>query len=435
MAKGKKTSKSSDGKSTASTKATGTKRSKARPGVVALQLPQAASITAFASPAPSPDPLSLRQGARPAAETVLFVHGIGNKPAASVLKCQWDTGLFGLEMGDRTRLAYWVDRDRYPTPEAAGCADADDIPLDEVEAAAGLAIAAHTAGHPTAGADDDAAALALEIEALTDDPGRRAFLERLAARALDGSDQATREAPRPAVGIRVLPLPRFMRRRLVQATTQLLLRDVYDFFFVPERREPMLASVVDRLRSGGGPFVVVAHSQGSMIAYEVLRQLDRAEVQVPLFVTIGSPLGLTEVKDVFREWTGKKRGKLPFPPCVDRWVNVADRLDPVALDTRLNNDFDGEIEDKSGWFANRRSPRSPHSASGYLANDDVRDAVRETVGNAFSQAIGGGIITKDLVTQMEDGAAKSATRCSSSVAATARPAVPHRSRRRSSSSS
>ena len=383
MAKGKKTSKSSDGKATG--RATGKTRGKARPaaGVAALQLPQAPSIAGFASPAPSAEPLSVRQGARPRAETVLFVHGIGNKPLASVLKCQWDTGLFGLEMGDRTRLAYWVDRDRYPTPESASCADGDDIPLDEVETAA----------------------LHLEIEALTDDPARRVFLQRLAASALDGSDRAVLEAPRPPVGIRALPLPGFMRRRIVQATTRLLLRDVNDFFFVPERREPMLASVVDRLRSGGGPFVVVAHSQGSMVAYEALRQLDPSEVEVPLFVTIGSPLGLTEVKDVFREWTGKKRGRLPFPACVGRWVNVADRLDPVALDTRLNNDFDGEIEDKSGWFANRRSPRSPHSASGYLANGDVQDAVRETVSNAFSQAIGGGIITKDLVTLMEDGTA------------------------------
>ena len=403
MAKGKKSSKSSDAKAASTAKTPSKSRAKATQGaaVAALGIPAPAALGAFAAPAPSSESLTVRQGARPAADTVLFVHGIGNKPAASILKCQWDTALFGLEMGDRTRLAYWVDRDRYPTAQSATCADADDIELDDIDAAAGVAIAAQSTGST----DDDVAALRLEIEDLTDDPARRAFLERLAERAIDGGDQAARAAPQPRVGAKVLPLPRFMRRRLVQATTRLFLRDVNDFFFVPERREPMLASVVDRLRSGGGPFVVVAHSQGTMIAYEVLRQLDRAEVQVPLFVTIGSPLGLTEVKDVFREWTGKKRGKLPFPSCVDRWVNVGDRLDPVSLDTRLDNDFEGDIEDKSGWFANPDSPRSPHSATGYLANRDVQDAVRETVSNAFSQAIGGEVITKDLVTLMEDGSA------------------------------
>ena len=35
--------------------------------------------------------------------------------------------------------------------------------------------------------------------------------------------------------------------------------------------------MLDRLEAGGGPFVVIAHSQGSMIAYDVLRRLDEAD--------------------------------------------------------------------------------------------------------------------------------------------------------------
>lgn len=34
-----------------------------------------------------------------------------------VLRGQWDMALFGRNMGERTRMAYWVDRERYPTPE------------------------------------------------------------------------------------------------------------------------------------------------------------------------------------------------------------------------------------------------------------------------------------------------------------------------------
>src|SRR5262245_41918997 len=56
---------------------------------------------------------------------VVYVHGIGNKPRESVLRCQWDTALFGVNMGDRTRMAYWVNRNRYPIPEAGDCAGAD----------------------------------------------------------------------------------------------------------------------------------------------------------------------------------------------------------------------------------------------------------------------------------------------------------------------
>ncbi len=398
MAKSKKSSKSSDAKSTASAKR---QASSKEPGVAGLKIPKAAAITAFVAPAPSVEPLTVRQGARPAAETVLFVHGIGNKPLPSVLKCQWDTALFGLEMGDRTRFAYWVDRERYPSPEDSSCAAADDIAIGAAELAAETAMMTRAAAAPV----DEAATIEREIEALTDDPARAAFLRRLADQAMQGAEEAAAHEPRPAVGIKVLPVPAFMRRRIAWLTTRLFLRDVNDFLFVPERREPMLDSVLDRLRAGGGPFVVVAHSQGTMIAYEVLRQLSRDEITVPLFVTIGSPLGLTEVKDVLRNWSGVKRGKLPFPPCVDRWVNVSDRLDPVCLDTRLGNDYDGMIEDHSGFWINHHSPRSPHSASGYLANASVQKAVRDTVSNAFSHAIGGGVITKDLVALMEDGAA------------------------------
>ncbi len=402
MAKGKKPSKSSETKATASTKAAGKTQAKTRKSAASepdLHIPKAASVAAFASPAPSAEPLTVRQGARPAAETVLFVHGIGNKPAASILKCQWDSALFGLEMGDRTRLAYWVDRERYPTPELSSCAAPDDTAFEEVDLAAETTVMARSVSAAT----DEAETVRREIEALTDDPARQAFLQRLADRAIDGAEEAAAEAPRPGVGVKVLPLPAFVRRRISWLTTRLFLRDVNDFLFEPERRQPMLDSVLERLRSGGGPFVVVAHSQGTMIAYDVLRRLSRDEITVPLFVTIGSPLGLAEVQDVFRVWTGVKRGKLPFPPCVERWVNVGDRLDPVALDSRLDNEFAGKIEDRSGWFSNHHSPRSPHSASGYLANRHVQDAVRETLSNAFSHAIGGGIVTKDLVTRMEDG--------------------------------
>lgn len=55
------------------------------------------------------------------ARTVIYIHGIGNKPPAEVLRCQWDKALFGRPMGERTRLAYWVNRERYPVAEPGNC--------------------------------------------------------------------------------------------------------------------------------------------------------------------------------------------------------------------------------------------------------------------------------------------------------------------------
>jgi hypothetical protein len=50
------------------------------------------------------------------ATTIVYVHGIGNKPPASVLKAQWDQALFEFDLGERSRMTYWVDRERYPVP-------------------------------------------------------------------------------------------------------------------------------------------------------------------------------------------------------------------------------------------------------------------------------------------------------------------------------
>ncbi|MEE8307938.1 MAG: S8 family serine peptidase, partial [Gammaproteobacteria bacterium] len=153
---------------------------------------------------------------------------------------------------------------------------------------------------------------------------------------------------------------------------------------------------------GPGPYIVVAHSQGTMIAYEVLRKLSADGVQVPLLVTLGSPLGLAEVQDVFKKWAGKK--SLAKPACVAHWVNVSDRLDPVAFDSNLSNDFTPKnfIVNHSGFGLNPDSPRHPHSATGYLATQQVRSAVREVVGTTFSTPLAGFVIARDLADQLED---------------------------------
>jgi hypothetical protein len=77
--------------------------------------------------------------------------------------------------------------------------------------------------------------------------------------------------------------------------------------------------------------VIVAHSLGSVVAYEVCRRMDRA---LPLLVTIGSPLGLGTI--IYP----RLRPQPPvFPPSVRRWVNVADRNDVVAAEAQLGGFF------------------------------------------------------------------------------------------------
>lgn len=381
--------------------------------------PQALSYTdlkivASAPPLVQPPPatrsasLVVGAGADTGVQTVVYIHGIGNKPEASVLKCQWDSALFGANLGDRSRMAYWVNREYYPTPSNETCAAEDKVNLDDDEAStrAIMSLAGNTPVSETA-------ALEAEIEALTTDPAQQEFLYAIARKMIDRSalDAASADdsisgiggtGDRGNIGIRALPLPAFLRRLITRTLTRAFMRDVNDFLFQPQKRQAMEQSLTERLAAGGGPFVVIAHSQGTMIAYNVLRQLSKQECDVRLFVTLGSPLGLTEVKDVLRQWTPD--GVLRIPDCVTRWVNVADRLDPISLDDDLSNDYEpkGGIDNHSAFFLNPDSPRHPHSATGYLKTEAVQTAVRDTVGKAFAQPVARTIITKDLVESLEN---------------------------------
>ncbi len=329
----------------------------------------------------------------PGTRTILYVHGIGNKPTAEILKCQWDEALFGFNLGERSRLAYWVNRITYPTPRQAGCEAPDLTTAGTPDDASGFSVRAME--DPTPAPEQLLPAEADEIES-------REALTRIALEALEPPSLGKLSAA--DVHARVLPLPKPLRTFISRRITKAFLKDVHEFLFVPERRELMRESVMSRLRSGGGPFVLIGHSQGSLIAYEALSALTAKDgIEIDLFVTIGSPLGLKEVQDQLETMTGQRR--LAVPAVVKRWINVSDPLDPVCADKRLGNDYRAtngvNVEDFVCW--NMDSPRDPHSGSGYLRLHEVRAPVREIVDRALFQRISSFTIARDLVNDMEMG--------------------------------
>jgi subtilisin family serine protease len=327
-------------------------------------------------------------GATGSALTVIYIHGIGNKPEASVLKCQWDTALFGIPMGDRTRLAYWVNREYYPAPEAGSCASADVL-LSEPGTSQIKAASAASVTHEL---DDHVAALA---EGNLD---REILLSSIASKIMS---KGVQEAATGGIRAKTF-LPSFIGVPLAGLITKHFLKDVNDFLFNAAARAKMEKTLVERLQAGGGPFVVVSHSQGTMIAYNVLRQFQKSDCDVRLFVTLGSPLGISEVQDVLRSWSQPKGKKLPFPPCVDRWLNVADTKDIVALDPDITAEYEGNIENVDEEWINCDSPRHPHSGTGYLRIPAVRKQVFDVVGAGFAQPTGRAVIAKDLVADLEN---------------------------------
>jgi pimeloyl-ACP methyl ester carboxylesterase len=321
--------------------------------------------------------------------TVVYIHGIGNKPIESILKCQWDHSLFGYDLGSRSRLAYWVNRDYYPSPSGGTCASGDLTEVENAPTGRALSLEQHL----------EQTSIDQEVAAITDDPRERAVLHAIASR-VDEHVVPARVTGARAAGVRgyMLPLPETLRRWVTRKLTRAFARDVNDYLFVKERRQAMRQSLIDRLGAGGGPFVVVAHSQGTMIAYDVLSEMKN--IDVPLFVTIGSPLGIQEVQDQLKRFTKQKT--LAVPKCVGTWLNVYDSHDPVAADEELANDFAAKSAIEDVEVVNPDSPTHPHSGSGYLRTDPVRHAVRDAVRVDLFQPVAPFVIARNLVRRLEN---------------------------------
>jgi hypothetical protein len=127
------------------------------------------------------------------------------------------------------------------------------------------------------------------------------------------------------------------------------------------------ASVLERCERVVGPDtrVLVAHSLGSVVGYELLCR--HPDWRIDTFVTIGSPLGIRSL--VFDALTPRPEGGKGRFPNVGRWINIADMGDIVALQKQLAPFF-GPVEDVlvyNGWES--------HSATRYLTARETGEAI------------------------------------------------------------
>jgi len=116
--------------------------------------------------------------------------------------------------------------------------------------------------------------------------------------------------------------------------------------------------------------VVVAHSLGSVVAYDLLRPEGLVKRPVHTLITIGSPLGLRAVR--------RALAPLDDPPVVRRWFNAYDDRDVIALHPLEPDDFpfDPPIENHA---AVRNATFNHHGIEGYLDDPAVATAIVEAV--------------------------------------------------------
>lgn len=130
--------------------------------------------------------------------------------------------------------------------------------------------------------------------------------------------------------------------------------------------------------------MLITHSMGSIIAYDVLRDLGQThpKFEVQHFVTLGSPLGLPYVQ----ERVEKERAYDPVlrtPSIVtESWKNFADRQDPIAFDSHLYDDFSKNkrgvaVKDDliNNTYKNLEGRPNHHKIFGYLRAPEVAEHI------------------------------------------------------------
>jgi hypothetical protein len=118
------------------------------------------------------------------------------------------------------------------------------------------------------------------------------------------------------------------------------------------------------------PVIVVAHSLGTVVSYRVLASASSARRDVPLFVTLGSPLSLRMFKSIL-----PPRGSMPDPP-IRGWFNGRHRDDFVTLGhaiTRRSIGFEG-VQDSTEIVGD---DPDRHSIVQYLSSPAIAKAIYE----------------------------------------------------------
>ncbi|HKY14877.1 MAG TPA: hypothetical protein VJM33_08110 [Microthrixaceae bacterium] len=155
-------------------------------------------------------------------------------------------------------------------------------------------------------------------------------------------------------------------------THQKTLEHLAQYFVDDELRTTVQQRVLHHL--GPETEVVVAHSMGTIVAYEVLAA--NPHIEIPMLITLGSPLGVTPfIFDNLRPAPTAGRGH--WPAGVAAWTNVAAQNDmATAAAPCLAPLFGGGIVDELVY-----NGRHPHDIEPYLTAAETGRAIARGLGD------------------------------------------------------
>jgi hypothetical protein len=174
----------------------------------------------------------------------------------------------------------------------------------------------------------------------------------------------------------------FLIRHVANERLELHLRDLRRYLHnqneIAEHTRQMLKMPLRAAVEARRPILLIAHSMGSVIAWDSLWQMahnERDQVRIDLLLTMGSPLGQRFIQ---RRLQGhQEAGEKRYPDSIHRWVNLSAVGDLTAVDPNLADDFAAmsqhglvdSIEDYAlhNYFR-LDGDLNVHAEYGYLAN-------------------------------------------------------------------
>ena len=113
--------------------------------------------------------------------------------------------------------------------------------------------------------------------------------------------------------------------KLARILAAVFFREVNTYFTNPERRAAAIADVAAAIERTC-PDIIIAHSLGSVVAYETL--WTHPHPPISLLLTLGSPLAMPSIIYHRLETHDGPRNR---PPGVASWINIADPGDFIAI--------------------------------------------------------------------------------------------------------
>lgn len=309
--------------------------------------------------------------------TVIFIHGISNMPEPSVLQSLWENALAvektnnpGIEIGAygaNVELVYWSDVLYGEFAKSKSGAENATIALEMSNAVRGESPSLENVSMDWA----ENVTKKLDID-----------FQDFASFPPTPFDDIENDIISAAVA-EAIPLPWPLKKPLMRA----FVRDAHHYLFNVEHspragvsyhvrkelRERFVSKVIEAKKEG--PVIVVAHSLGTVIAYDCLKNVDECP-QVQSLITIGSPLGMSEMQDQLGPGYTLEDG-YAHEKIVKDWYNIYDPLDIVSrADPALRNDYLDSGKQRVTDVRQNNGGVWTHGMLKYAAQAELREVLR-----------------------------------------------------------